>query len=636
MAFVLAVGLLVAASFSAAALLKTTFAATVPTTLFAMTLVLYGFGLINALFAGFIVVVIASCLLVVFAIVRSAARSDSRTALRSARDLVSPALVVFLVLAFVTFVTTRDMKLSSFDEFTEWGAVVKAMVIDDKLSIYSPIDLAFRGYQPGIGLFEYFIERLGGWSEGNLFWAYQLVITSLFLPFVASLTWRKAGRLILILPIVVLVPSLFFPSTQIIIIDPLLGLLFGYCLALVYTSDPSNRRSTLHLTLALAMVVLTKDSGAYLAIVVLVALFAKRLHQRHHGSPGQWLRAALLPVGVPLAGAAVAYLSWKTIIAILHATPELSASNIDLVQLVVGPARPYWGQVVDRFWSSFLSEPLIVSHRLEISQTGMLLSGAALLTLLELWRRGRWGLPRDFSLAITFTVGGVVYAVGLLVLYLFKFSDYEAVRLASFVRYLTTYWAGGAMLMAASVIAALSEPRPVADSHLGRAGRVVSSPFGIALVWLVLIAILAPAKSLVAYVRDPVTATMSARSGYDNVLDRASAARIARGDRVWVVSEYDEGYDYWVLRFGLMPADVNPEAWTLGPPHGAGDVWTVDLSRREWASQLRRYDFVAIQKSSETFLSRYGALFVNEDDVVDGTLFKVTVVGNTVRLSRAP
>lgn len=636
MSFILVTGVLLATAFSAGRLLKTSFAAMVPTTVFAVALVLYVFGLINALRAGFIAVLVGSAVIVVVAIVRSATRSSPRVALRALRHAFSPSFAVFLALAVASFITTRGMRLSSFDEFTEWGAVVKAMFLDDKLSVYSPIELAFRGYQPGIGLFQYFVERFGDWNEADLFWAYQLVVISLFIPFLASLTWRRAGRLVLILPIIFIVPNLFFPTTQLIIVDPVLGLLFGYCLALVYTNDSSRRVPTLHLTAALAILVLTKDSGAFFAIVVLVALLAQQLRRRGEGGIRKSIGAVLIRVGIPVLGVAVAYGSWKAIIGVLHANPELSASNINLLQLVFGPARSYWPEVVASFRSAFLREPLIESHRLELSPASLLLACAVILVLLEFWRQRRWGLPRDFSTAIVITVGAVVYTVGLLVLYLFKFGDYEALHLASFVRYLSTYWAGIAMLIALFVIFVLSEARPTLERRLDPQRWAVSSPVALALVWLLLLAVLAPAKSLVAYVRDPVSPAMSARSSYDWVIHAAHAARIGRGDRVWLISQYDQGYDYWVLRYELMPANAGSGAWSLGPPNGTDDVWTLDLSQRAWASQLRNYDYVVIQKSSSSFVARFGSLFGVDDEIADGTVYSVSVEGDSVHLSRVP
>ncbi len=636
MSFILVTAWLLATAFSAARLLKSSFAAMVPTTVFAVALVIYVFGLINALRAGFIAVLVGSAVIVVVAIARSATRSSPRVALRALQHAFSPSFAVFLALALASFITTRGMRLSSFDEFTEWGAVVKAMFLDDKLSVYSPIELAFRGYQPGIGLFQYFVERFGDWNEADLFWAYQLVIISLFIPFMASLTWRRAGRLALILPIIFIVPNLFFPSTQLIIIDPVLGLLFGYCLALVYTNDSSRRVSTLHLTAALAMLVLTKDSGAFFAIVVLVGLLAQQLRRREGGSIRKSIPAVLIAIGIPALGVAVAYGSWKAIVSVLHADPQLSASNINLLQLVFGPARSYWPEVVASFRLAFLREPLIESHRLELSAVSLLLACAVVLVLLEFWRQRRWGLPRDFSTAIIVSVGAVVYTVGLLVLYLFKFTDYEALRLASFVRYLSTYWAGIVMLIAAFVIFVLAEARPALERWLNTRGWAVTSPVALALIWLLLLAALAPAKSLLAYLRDPVSPAMSDRSSYDQVIDAAHAARIGRGDRVWLISQYDQGYDYWVLRYELMPADAGSGAWSLGPPQGIADVWTVDLRQQAWATQLRSYDYVVIQKSSSSFVARFGSLFGADTEIADGTVYSVTVEGASVHLVRAP
>lgn len=631
MAIAVVLVVLVAATLSTAYLTRSTFGVALPSVIFSIALALYVFSLVNALFVGLVVVLVAIAALATVAIVRR----GPRRVLSAIPSAFSPALVLFIVFAVASFVLTRFLQLGNWDEFSHWGASVKAVVIDNAIAPYNPIDLAFRSYPPAMTMFEYFGLKLsGGWSESNLFWSYQVMFASLFFPFVSDVRWAWWRRLLVVVPLMALTPVLIFNAFQGVLVDPFLGLLFGYCLALVFTGDTRSRSLRLGLSLGLAMLVLTKDSGFFLGIFVLVLFAAKAIRQREPGSLRSAIAGVLRALAAPTLALAAAYVSWKIILAVLK-VPAVFAEPINLVRLVDGTAPAYWNDVIAAFGRALFVVPINSPYWIPLPHLGWFVLCAIALVALELVRRRR-GERFDFTATIVVLVGAVLYTVGLLVLYLFRFGDYEAVRLASFDRYLGTYWAGVAMLLSLAAIRLVVEQGWPRNPTTARRGpRALPAGTAFALAWLLVVVILTPVRPLGGFVIDTLIKHREPRASIAEA-QAVRAAGVTDTDRVWVISEFSTGLEYWQLRYELMPTRVNDGYWSLGTPQDDADVWTADVSPAKWAAQLRDYDYVFIDASSASFVRAYGSLFENPDEVADRTLFAVRHDGSEVVLEKVP
>jgi hypothetical protein len=196
MTYLIVISILLLAAFSLSYLIRSSLLISLPTSIFGITAVLYVFSLFDQLLLGFWVVLgviglatIASAVLLI----------KDKELVSHLKTLLSPGLAIFLSLALFSYLLTRGMQLSSWDEFSHWGTIVKATFLYDAVGPYNPVELGFRSYPPSLSLFEYFVTKLGGpWLEGNIFFAYQLIIWSLFTPFLAQLSWRRWGQLLML------------------------------------------------------------------------------------------------------------------------------------------------------------------------------------------------------------------------------------------------------------------------------------------------------------------------------------------------------------------------------------------------------------------------------------------------------
>jgi hypothetical protein len=300
------------------------------------------------------------------------------------KSLLTPGLAIFFSLALFSFLLTRGMQLSSWDEFSHWGTIVKATFLFDAVGPYNPVELGFRSYPPSLSLFEYFVTKLGGsWLEGNIFWAYQLIIWSLFTPFLAQLTWRRWGQILAVVPLVFIAPLAFFNSLNVTLIDPLLGMLFGYALAISYVGNVLQWRLALHVGLAIFMLTLAKDAGTFMASLVLV-LYVVRLLAAKKLNPEEWSWKRFAILGsIPILSLVASNQSWAALVSARVETPAFQ-SPIDIgasFGALRGEGPAYWQEILTTFGFGVSNYPINTDGALAIPQLQLIVIFAIVIVI---------------------------------------------------------------------------------------------------------------------------------------------------------------------------------------------------------------------------------------------------------------
>ena len=203
-----------------------------------------------------------------------------------------------------------------------------------------------------------------------------------------------------------------------------------------------------------------------------------------------------------------------------------------------------------------------------------------------------------------------VYILGLCVMYMFKFSEYEAVHLASFQRYCSV------ALTAVQVFLVL-----LVFSYIAK--RTVN--------WVCVLLVatafsLIPGGSLLQFIN-----RSSIQDSYKIQLPHKETAmqtlEITGTDfqKIYIVSQASNGFDYYMLKFNLRPCIVNQDGWSLSPtgPLSENDLWTKTLSAAEWQEELKSFDYVLLNHVDETFIDHYGALFEQTEAIQDQAVFSV-------------
>jgi hypothetical protein len=95
----------------------------------------------------------------------------------------------------------------------------------------------------------------------------------------------------------------------------------------------------------------------------------------------------------------------------------------------------------------------------------------------------------------------------------------------------------------------------------------------------------------------------------ERLLDKAKVPRNIQ-TKIYFISQCDTGFDYVIFRSIVYPAKVPQAPYSLGEPCGSDDIWTVRISKEEWARQLQKdYQYVVIAKASPAFWNQFSMMF---------------------------
>ena len=211
------------------------------------------------------------------------------------------------------------------DEFSHWAWCVKVMCRYDQLGIWHAGEVGFAEYPPALALFEYLFVRLTpAFTESYLYRALALFVTALVLPVLARFSWKRAGAAAVSLAGLLCcrwpLPQ-FYSDLK---VDGALALLMAYLLYAWFSERRLDGFMLLRLGLGTAVLALTKESGAVLALAVLAAVCWDALAEARK-TPGG-VKTALLRLAAPVGAFALAKASWSAVVAMQGLTAGGSGS----------------------------------------------------------------------------------------------------------------------------------------------------------------------------------------------------------------------------------------------------------------------------------------------------------------------
>jgi hypothetical protein len=541
---------------------------------------------------------------------------------------VPPGIVAFVVLVAAVAWRFQGAAFGGWDEFSHWG-LTSRVIVQTQALISSDGPILFKDYPPGSALFHYLLTLGRDFSESGMYVAHAVLAIAAVTALCTGSRWPA---------VLATVTFAYFGlftlarGLQTLDVDHLVALFFGCGLGSYFLSKDSGRVVRL-IPVAFALPLL-KNVGLLLAIFMVCAVIADQLLS---GRPSRrQLVVMLLLALAPFAASR----TWSRHVKALGASPTFS------LQITAGSVRdsfsadrssPRNRATIAAFRSALVSAPVSapristfadqVLEKLKLgTRSGPGLTALACTVILLLFaaliaaiQPDTSGVVRSLSSTFWLAACGVCYGSGLLVLYLFSFSDYEGTRLASFARYFGLLFLGAGLTVFAWALMASRSA-----GWRGVAGKL-------AVVGLVLGMVgIAPDDAGYFASRGPHKLT-PARARIQKALQPA-LARAAEGDRIFMVWQGSTGMELYTGRYEVTPRTTNLSCWSLGAPRFEGDVWTCPLSPGEWAAMLENFDFVVLGRVDQGFWEDYGELFHGSRDT---KVYKVekSHAGATLHLS---
>ncbi len=483
------------------------------------------------------------------------------------RALFTPGLLFFGlggVFFVLLFLATQPLFIE-WDAFTFWGTAAKAMAEQGELYTTAPSNLLHRSYPPGLLVFGYMAQFFSPvFSEGAMLASYSLVYLASFSAVSAFWKQQKAAATVFLCGLVLL-PLFFEPGTSLgdpswayrtVMADLPMAAMFGGILGYAFSDDEKDIRFFLPFGLLLAALTNVKDMGFALALLALMIVgidlfFCERetvQFLRLKKTPA-WFLGCLACVGMVVG----MYVLWAVHLAQSPSGVDRfnlgsAGQELGMGSMMVQALGALFGLQYHEQYSQVLPLMLEALYKQPISLGGsglfvfFIIADILLLAffLADTKKRRR----RVVVFFITSTVGFLLFYVFHIFLYAFIFKPVEALILKDYLRYISPYWQG--WLMASLVLlgrCAVLERHRRLRTQLAGACNVV------------LVACLLGGVLLLSHPGANFLfispSNYGVRHEIQATLEQASAQGLQEADRVYVLSQGDDGARSYQYRYEL-------------------------------------------------------------------------------------
>lgn len=599
-----------------------------PLTIFAIMAVFYLLGIFGALQSGLYVVLALAAgayLLAGYLLLRK------KNLASFLKNLFTPGFIFFVIFFLMAYVCSRGMVPNTSDEFSHWADTVKVMYTMGDFSANPAAHAMFSSYPPAMATFQYFMQLFrnllgsGGFSEWLLYFSYQTACGALLAACFRGLRWKPAFGVFASIAAAILLPLLGFSTFySSIYVDAYLGLLAGFCFA--YPFVIRKKRDLLQLiTLcaALAMLILTKQAGMMFAIMAAAAYILGMWldywkSRRENGASSAPIKKYIVYSLAVIGAILLAKISWTIFLHIKNAAEqfdgEVSIAGIFSVLFGSDPADAYRRQTIINYIMALFAPKFQMGNGSEgisfFALSSLLLVGFLFLSHQEDKRNPQGRLQRR-CLDICSIATYLIYTAGLCIMYMFKFPTAEAVRLASFDRYIRIAFLALLFLQFARLV------------QLIRQGEVGNRALGVILALLIFFA---PLKSFGEYLsRENVRAAKEKQAPFIEYAQKALETIPGEGNRVFFVSQGTNGDDYYTMRYRMRPQYVaNLRLWSLDENLG------MDAQALQQELKEKEYEYFALYAIDDYFMDHYASLFEDPAEMAAGRLYRVTQEGTLV------
>lgn len=419
---------------------KMKFEKILPFVIFVYIEIMFLFGLMDHLHAGFAVVCFAAAASFLCSIYKSL---KAVTWYEDMKNVFTVGFVAFVVLYFLYSVSIVGLIPHHNDEFSFWAVSVKEMWMLD-VFYCDPIanQTSFANYTPGMQLFEFISLGAGGkFSDWRMYAGYWTFIISLGCYFLHRFEWRKRDlfQAIIYISGFFIFGGIFY--TQLydnLMVDFPLGCIFAFGLAIAILPEDKTGltliQKTIFIGLISNMIILVKSAGILYAAILIVA-YAITLSWNKQTRKVYLVRAC--SIGIPF----LTSFLWSKKYTSYDNHMVTSSSKYDLSEflgIITGRINGgYRSDVKTKFIDYILHTKTNIGN-IELSNMSLMIVYIIVFFLIYLYCRSRdiW-LQKPIIIAVF--AGSFIYWVGLLSTYMYVLSEGDALGLASIQRFLNIY-----------------------------------------------------------------------------------------------------------------------------------------------------------------------------------------------------
>lgn len=527
---------------------------------------------------------------------------------------------VFIILFIGVSFFLRYASYFQWDDFTHWGPMVKEMYRLDKIYCVNESLLpVHRDYPPMVSILELLWCHLcHGYEERFIYRAIGTFSVSLIIPFIPENKEKnKIKRLLLTLLMVIVFISSFFVDymasegygllSNLITIypDALVGLFSAFVFVYVYKENEFNNLNCLLISFLLTFMLMIKQvSFAFYLMIIFYSAF--KLHRSDLSNRQKIVKYLIYFIVIPF----VFYLSWNKYSNLNNIDGQFALSKISLNQLFnivfFNKGLDYQLTTKSYFISSLINRPMLRLFGFTYFELFLIFVGIIILVLVFLLNDKK--INTTF-IVLTLTIGVLGFAFTMFTLYMFTYSEYEALKLASFERYMQTY------IIFMMYVAIFMFVLGIYKININK---------GLILCAIVALTIPFTFKDNRSFMKIK-NEYEGFRTNYDyKELVKQIDSFVHSGDKILIISQIQNQYIEISSRYTYLDLDI--DFISLGEP-SKGQEYRKNISYDEWIKLRSEYDYIYTYHTDELFYREYW-LDKEEEYLLNNRLYLVKEDGS--------
>ncbi len=518
---------------------------------------------------------------------------------------ITPGSIFFIITTLFFSIRYFGMLCWGWDEFSHWSDIVKVYTLTGKLGSAQTQSL-FASYIPGVPIFEYFFQALNNgifarndYSEWLLHVAYHSFTISVLVLFFEKFKWKDIFPIIFLSVVSLLLPCVLFGDFySYAYVDPIIGILSSAAMAYILTCEKKTWVYDVNIFSLITLIVLSKSAGLIFAVFVVVFYVIDLFIEKRKKAVLKILPAIIMLILPKIMWSL--YLKASKILVQFSGKVDLA----ELARIILGRDNSYRTEVLKTFVSNVKYATVTISNiGLHLDYIWFQIVCVVLIVALLIKNKKK---TVAILSAIILLMQTWIYMFGTMVAYMFKFSESEALSIASFVRYMSV---GHLALLGVLGLT-------VADSY-----RKINKKALLAFLLVLLILVL-PKENMVNLITGKtVSKSIEYRSEYAKDGFEQKIKSLPKESRIYFISQQDNGIDYWIMKFVSRPNLFNENyQWSI--TNGNPGEFDRVISEEDLINELIfNYDYVAVYKSDERLSSDYPILFSECD--TDKTIYKI-------------
>ena len=564
-----------------------------------LALLLYIAGLFNLMkFAVYLIYLFAiiSFVYIIYCIIKKKIKI---------REIFTPGIIMYIFVIMIMAFIVKDTYYYEWDEFSHWGANLKAMVEYDVFWSNKIYDGVHVVYTPIAGIIEYFFCKInGGFAEDVSYMAINTFIITLLLPIIKGQKHNLKSYIKLILFWFMFYCSIKLCNFQLtsIYIDMLLGILFALGMVLAYRLD--GKEDKINLILTLIMMPLLKDTGLLLLGIILMQLFfnkvilkiieERKITKQHFKIFGIIVLMLIIPL--------VFYGTWKIYCGVngkvLDDRHDKNAiSEIDIKEyikgiLLIDTDNSKYKDISNSFYDALNTTPVVGGLESTVTAVKLVAVLDIIGIIIYLVNKDKQDKKKIATILLALNIGFGLYCLLLLATFMFAFTETEGRALASYSRYMSTYFIAWIIITV---------------------GLALNCKIKNVILSLTIAIMLCLYPTSVISIVD-ITSRKNLSGIDDEIRTEANIIKenVELNDKVYIIYQnIGGGYEYHKLRYSISPIVTNLlYEWSLGPKYYESDIWSLDLTKEEFEKKLidEEFDYLFIAKIDKQFVDIYGSL----------------------------